>query len=209
MSYMAGVDPISAEICQGESITITAFGYDSYAWNTGATTESITVSPTATTTYTVTCTSNGVATTLTSTITVYPQAIITASVVPSADGQAHATLNAESFTVGCGSSDNITLVVTPDPNYRVYRVTLNGAEINPTNDWCIEVGEELSYLNVNLLGSNYMRGNAFKFANSKPALVFTTDDINPGSLLVGPYRESPTPYSLISPDEKNGAAVYY
>ncbi|MBR2113877.1 MAG: hypothetical protein IJ929_04310 [Prevotella sp.] len=88
-------------------------------------------------------------------------------------------------------------------------LTLNGAEINPTNDWCIEVGEELSYLNVNLLGSNYMRGNAFKFANSKPALVFTTDDINPGSLLVGPYRESPTPYSLISPDEKNGAAVYY
>ncbi|MBQ7734745.1 MAG: fibronectin type III domain-containing protein, partial [Bacteroidales bacterium] len=129
MSYMAGVDPIAAEICQGESITITAFGYDSYAWSTGATTESITVSPTTTSTYTVTCTSNGVATTLTSTITVYPQAIITASVVPSADGQAHATLNAESFTVGCGSSDNITLVVTPDPNYRVYRVTLNGAEI--------------------------------------------------------------------------------
>ena len=88
-------------------------------------------------------------------------------------------------------------------------LTLNGAEINPTNDWCVEVGEELSYLNVTLLGRNYMRGHAFKFANSKPALVFTTDDINPGSLLVGPYRESQTPYSLISPDEKNGAAVYY
>ena len=129
MSYMAGVDPIAAEICQGESITITAFGFDSYVWSNGATTESITVSPSTTTTYTVTCTSNGVSTVLTSTITVFPSAVITAEVVPSSDGQTHATLNSESFTVGCGSSDNISLVVTPDPNYRVSRVTLNGTQV--------------------------------------------------------------------------------
>ncbi len=129
MSYMSGVDPISAEICQGESITISAFGFDTYAWSNGATTESITVSPTSTTAYTVTCTSNGVSTVLTSTITVFPQAEITAMVVPSSDGQTHATLNQTTFTVGCGSSDNITLVVTPETNYRVCRVTLNGTQI--------------------------------------------------------------------------------
>ena len=129
MSYMSGVDPIAASICQGESITITAFGFDTYAWNTGATTESITVSPTTTTTYTVTCTSNGVSTVLTSTVTVFPQAEITAVVVPGSDGQTHATLNQSTFTVGCGSSDNINLVVTPETNYRVCRVTLNGNEI--------------------------------------------------------------------------------
>ena len=129
MSYMAGISPVTAEICQNESIEITAFGYDSYLWNTGATSESIIVSPSTTTTYTVTCTSNGVSTVLTSTITVFPQAVITASVMPSSDGQPHATLNQNSFTVGCGSSDNITLVVTPEANYRVSRVTLNGNQI--------------------------------------------------------------------------------
>ena len=129
MSYMAGVSPVAAEICTGESVTITAFGYDSYLWSNGATTESITVAPTSTTTYTVTCTSNGIATVNTSTITVYPQAVITAEVAASADGQVHATLNNSSFTVGCGSSDNISLVVTPETNYRVCRVTLNGTQL--------------------------------------------------------------------------------
>ena len=88
-------------------------------------------------------------------------------------------------------------------------LTLNGATLYPSSDWCVEVGKELSYLNVKLLGNNIMRGNAFKFVNSQPALVLTTDAINPGSLLIGPFTESQTPYSLISPDEKNGATVCY
>ena len=41
------------------SITLTATGGDSYLWNTGATTQSITVSPNSSTDYTVTVTSNG------------------------------------------------------------------------------------------------------------------------------------------------------
>jgi hypothetical protein len=129
MSYMAGVDPISAEICQGESVTLTAFGFDSYIWSNGSTSDAITVSPTSTTNYTVTCTANGTPTVYTIPVTVFPQAVVTASVVASADGQTHATLNQSSFTVGCGSSDNITLVVTPETNWRVSRVTLNGNEI--------------------------------------------------------------------------------
>ena len=129
MSYMAGVDPIEAEICQGESVTLTAFGFDSYVWSNGSTSDAITVSPTSTTNYTVTCTANGTPTVYTIPVTVFPQAVVTAAVVASADGQTHATLNQSSFTVGCGSSDNITLVVTPETNWRVSRVTLNGNEI--------------------------------------------------------------------------------
>ena len=41
-------------ICEGESVTLTASGGDSYLWNTGETTQSITISPLNTTTYTVT-----------------------------------------------------------------------------------------------------------------------------------------------------------
>ena len=41
-------------ICEGESVTLTASGGGTYSWSTGATTASITVSPSTTTTYSVT-----------------------------------------------------------------------------------------------------------------------------------------------------------
>jgi len=44
----------NVSICSGESATLTASGGSSYSWTTGATTQSITVSPNATTIYTVT-----------------------------------------------------------------------------------------------------------------------------------------------------------
>jgi len=42
------------EICLGETVTLTASGGDEYVWNTGETTQSIQVTPTETTEYTVT-----------------------------------------------------------------------------------------------------------------------------------------------------------
>ena len=47
------ITPPASTICEGESVTLTASGTTSYLWNTGATTASIIVSPTTTTTYTV------------------------------------------------------------------------------------------------------------------------------------------------------------
>ena len=46
-------------VCTGQSTTLTATGGGTYAWSTGATTASITVNPSSTTTYTVTVTNNG------------------------------------------------------------------------------------------------------------------------------------------------------
>ena len=129
MSYMAGITPATAEICVGESVTLTAHGLDSYVWNTGATTESITVSPTTTTTYTVSGSYQGISATLSSVITVYPQAVISAAVMAGSDGLVHGTVTPETSTVACGSSDNITLTVTPDAGYRIESVTLNGVEV--------------------------------------------------------------------------------
>ncbi|MCH2224434.1 MAG: glycosyl hydrolase family 18 protein [Crocinitomicaceae bacterium] len=59
-------------LCEGESITLTASGADSYVWNTGATVASITVSPATSTTYTVTGTNSFGTDTETINVTVYP-----------------------------------------------------------------------------------------------------------------------------------------
>ncbi|MDB4292771.1 hypothetical protein N9954_05135 [Maribacter sp.] len=53
---LCNIDPTVSddeEVCSGEAATLTATGGNAYLWSTGETTASITVAPTATTTYTV------------------------------------------------------------------------------------------------------------------------------------------------------------
>ena len=60
----------SQTVCAGSATSISATGATSYSWNTGATTASINVTPTVTTTYSVTGTTSGCTATTTSTVTV-------------------------------------------------------------------------------------------------------------------------------------------
>ncbi|MBC3846230.1 Ig-like domain-containing protein [Winogradskyella echinorum] len=63
-------------IVEGNSITLSASGGDNYEWSTGETSESINVTPTSTTTYTVTSLGiNGCSTSLNVTVTVIPEII--------------------------------------------------------------------------------------------------------------------------------------
>lgn len=90
-----------ASICQGFSTQLTATGASTYSWNNGQTGQTITVSPTSTTTYTVTGTDgSGCANTTQITLTVNP--LPTVSITP-------ATID----TMCLNGSGPITLVGSP------------------------------------------------------------------------------------------------
>jgi len=73
----------SATICNGAGVTLTASGGSTYSWSGGQTTTSITVSPTANTTYTVTGTNgNGCSSSAIKAITVNPIPTTSISVSP-------------------------------------------------------------------------------------------------------------------------------
>jgi len=73
------ISPANPAICFGNSTSLTASGGNSYTWNTGATTSSITVSPTTGSNYSVTVTdANGCSNTESKSVTVYPLPVVNA-----------------------------------------------------------------------------------------------------------------------------------
>ena len=132
-------------ICEGSSLTLTVSGGTTYEWSTGETGTSINVSPSSTTTYTVTATQGACTDEASVTVTVNP--IPTASVTPDQEicagttvtltasggttylwntGQTSATINVTppvttTYTVtvtqsGCSSSASVVVDVNPSPN---------------------------------------------------------------------------------------------
>ncbi|MEZ4802625.1 MAG: T9SS type A sorting domain-containing protein [Gelidibacter sp.] len=87
--------------CRGTSVTLTASGGDTYLWETGATTASITVNPGNTRTYTVEVTQNGCTATDDVTVTVNP--------LPSIDAGANVTINL---------GESVTLTATGGNSYQ-------------------------------------------------------------------------------------------
>lgn len=109
-------------VCIGSSITQTASGATTYSWNTGATTSSISVTPTVNTTYTVTGTTSGCSNSTIKTITVNPlptlsvagptATCIGSSVIQTASGAATYTWNTTAITASVSLSPTVTTVYT-------------------------------------------------------------------------------------------------
>lgn len=86
-SVNINISPTSPGVCPGSSVTLTGSGATTYTWNTGPNTTAITVTPAATTVYTVSGTNTGCIGTKTVQVTVYPLPTVTvnsATTCPSA-----------------------------------------------------------------------------------------------------------------------------
>ncbi len=111
----------NASICVGNSATLTASGATTYSWNTGATTNAITVNPIVTTTYTITGTTgacSGINTT-TVTVNVTPTVAVNSSTICSgnsanitASGAATYSWNTGATTAGISVSPSSTTIYT-------------------------------------------------------------------------------------------------
>ncbi len=114
----------SATICAGQTVVLTAGGGTAYSWSSGETTNSITVSPTTTASYTVTGTTDGVCyDTAIAIVTVYPMPVITVNSATICAGQT-ATLTAGGGTTYSWSGGEITNPISISPNVPLsYTVT--------------------------------------------------------------------------------------
>ena len=128
----ASVTPVASSICPGGSALLTASGGISYLWNNAATTASITVSPAATASYSVSVTdANGCTASATGNVTVNPLPI--ASISPAAAAiceGASATLTANGGASYSWSNAATTASITVSPAtasaYSVTATDVNG-----------------------------------------------------------------------------------
>ena len=110
-------------ICATNSATLTVAGATTYAWNTGAVTNPITVSPAATITYTVTGTTLGCTGTAISTVTVNPNPTVTVN-NPTICATNSATLTVAGATTYAWNTGAVTNPITVSPAATItYTVT--------------------------------------------------------------------------------------
>ncbi|GIV32903.1 MAG: hypothetical protein KatS3mg031_0438 [Chitinophagales bacterium] len=128
-----------ADVCKGNPITLTASQGTSYNWNTGATTQSIQVSPVSNTTFSVTVTNGTCVQTASKTITVKdaPTAAFTVSPNPVCAGQPVTFTNTSTYLQTCILPP---IICIPNPTFLIWNfddgtvtTQLSLAATNPTH----------------------------------------------------------------------------
>ncbi|MDZ7614436.1 MAG: hypothetical protein U5K51_12620 [Flavobacteriaceae bacterium] len=114
-------------ICKGESITLKGDGGATYTWSTGASTQNITVSPTRTTTYTLTANRGGTTSTDEVIVTVINCDLnnsVNNSVSGTTNGNTNNTSESESDEQVLNKAD-FELTVYPNPTQGIINVNTN------------------------------------------------------------------------------------
>ncbi|MFK2820261.1 T9SS type A sorting domain-containing protein [Flavobacteriaceae sp. LMIT009] len=185
-----------AEVCEGNEIILTASGGTTYLWSNGETSQTITVSPTTTTNYSVIATTNGCSSTDEVTVTVLPRQTINAGSDVDINYGESTTLT---VTGGVGdilwSTGETTESITVSPtNNTTYTVQVTGA------NGCIATDE----INVTVIGSvNASAGNDVNICEGESTVLtasggddylWSTGETTP-SITV--YPDTTTTYTVV------------
>ena len=171
---IATINSSSTSICNGQTVTLTATGGSTYIWNTGETTNPIFVSPSSTTTYSITASDVCVRDTIAVTITVLPPVtiVITASANTICAGQT-ATLSASdggNYVWNTGATTS-TILVSPSVT-TTYSLTVSNA-----------CGSDSAFLQVSVFPYiiSQFSFTIFDDTCGFPIIEFTNNSINSNS----------------------------
>jgi type IX secretion system substrate protein len=196
MVYIANVtiQNLNDSICEGATASITASGATSYTWSTGATTANIIVTPTVTTSYTVT--GNGVCiNTVTTTIKVNPIPTLTINSTSPTCSVITTTLTASGANNTYIWNTGVTtaaIVVTPaiTTTYTVTGTSVNGCEntdtitvvvpVNPAPFICEVTTDSASHFNY-----NFIYWNRTGYNNVDSFIIYRYDVISSSYLRIG------------------------
>jgi len=174
---------ISSTICAGATGTVSASGANTYTWNTGATTNSITDNPAATTVYTVNGTSAagclGSSVSATITVGAAPSIVVNSASI-CAGSSATLTANGVSTYTWNTGANSASIVVTPTTN-TVYNVNgdLLGCGVTASNSATVTINA-LPVISVN--SGTICSGQSFTM-NPSGATTYTYSS---GSNVVSP-----------------------
>lgn len=149
------VNTTSNPICRGTSTTLSAIGASTYSWSNGATTSSIVVTPTITTTYTVTGTNGSCIDSKSITITVnpLPSVLVLATTNTICSGQSTTLTCGGGATTYTWSSglQNLPLAVSPSitTTYSVTGTDANGCQKTTTKIITVNTTPTVSILSSN------------------------------------------------------------
>ena len=160
-----------AVICVGSSATLTGAGANTYAWSTGETTNSISVSPNVTSDYTITGTdANGCSNNATATVTVNSLPVVTVNSEAICEGTSATLTAAGAASYSWSTGENtVSIVVSPTTttSYNVTGTDANGCVNTAQSTVTVGVNTSLTTLNIcfgesiTLTASN---GNAFAWS---------------------------------------------
>jgi uncharacterized repeat protein (TIGR01451 family)/gliding motility-associated-like protein len=193
-------------ICPGESVTLTATGCnEAVTWNTGQTGNSITVSPTVTTTYSAVCGSGSCANTgsVTLNVNTTPVSVI-ASNASICAGQS-VTLTASGCTQGLLWSNGATAsVITVNPaSTQTYSVTCGSGSCQTSASATVTVNTAPTPV-VNALLANTC---PVKFVNLSNAIIGTP--ATPGGVFVFRLGNTPASQAVSRPDSVTSSRTFY
>jgi gliding motility-associated-like protein len=192
----------SPTICASQAVVLTATtSATSYTWNTGANTNSISVTPSVTTVYTINATSASCSGSKTTTVTVnsVPSLTVTNSTICAGSTTTLTATGATNYTWAPGGQTTSSIIVTPTVN-TTYTITgANGTCTNTTN------------ASVNITSTPTLVTSATTICAGQVA-TFTVSGAasytwNPGSATGSTYTISPASSTTVSVLGANGSCT--